>query len=1110
MTENICRIICASAGTGKTFRLSLEYLTLILQFYGQPDFSLDCVLVLTFTRKATAEIRQRILSHLDLLTGNQDQEKKAELLQNLASLMPGRQSFTEQEMNLLLSAKNEIICDKSRLQVMTIDAYINHIFRNIVRPLRNIERYDIDTGAIKKQMPLLLNHLMKPIFREKLNKLLTRRLSRSMDDYGKLFASLISQRWLYYLITSRTLSNAPQTGTAKLCELATNSQAEAKLKDFHNSLSSLLEQVDELRRKKQDASLGAYFNAGFRKLCCNPDSSLAQLKQNILSLRPEKLENLLFALKDNIWNGNKLRKTSYPDETEFMLQAQSLARKNLADFLMEKLFLPEQQEILELWGIVLAEYDRLIYRNKKLGYDDISWLCFEALFSHEPPFMNPASSVSATEFYQFLSHRTRFLLIDEFQDTSLIQFNILKPIIEEITAGEGSKPFGGLIVVGDEKQSIFGWRGGERDLLLNLQTIFPAISTVQTERLEECWRCGPTLMQFINAVFQNPVIHGFLQDRQLSWSYPLIRSAEILKSEPGAKVELCLQNYGAKETESTNSKEAIAAFVKKMVKPALDADGSGSIAILCRKGSELTEIQLALDEAEISSLYQPDRSIVEHKLVIPLLAWLRFVAWSDWQDFVQFLRSDYVRLRTDSLKKVLLSIKASQENARNQCSEPDFSCLPQVADLLSQAKLHKAWSVSHICSSMTESYLPTGLAGQRDYLNLHHWLDLCAAWELNSGQNSIPDFLAYLKENAYSEDFKQISISGEDSLQLLTFHKAKGLQFKRVFVFYNLSGGHASEHGHLETVFQYAGKDYQYLQDYGLSNHYMNILKASSYNYLWNEAENREMLEEMNNLYVAFTRAEKMLHLYFCYRSSDPWPVYFEEKAKDKLPALVCHSALSGFSGIQPDADGIYRLVGPFQATEAKNEQDGGQKEMEKPQILPWKPLCLPAIEHYQQLDINELSPLEKASAPNWQPNLLHNKANLVGDLLHLYLSHIIRNTVSEHQMAEKRCVQRFGAIFPRATIDKLIERARQACKDNPWLFDGAWDRIFTEQDLYHQGKLLRMDRLMLCSSARKALIVDYKSGEIHDPNQLDTYAQALASMPAAQIYTIETRVLMV
>nr|HPH61774.1 UvrD-helicase domain-containing protein [Candidatus Syntrophosphaera sp.] len=68
MSQFSSKIITASAGTGKTYRLALEYIRVILGFYGKnQDFSLDNILVLTFTKKATAEIRERINAHLALL-----------------------------------------------------------------------------------------------------------------------------------------------------------------------------------------------------------------------------------------------------------------------------------------------------------------------------------------------------------------------------------------------------------------------------------------------------------------------------------------------------------------------------------------------------------------------------------------------------------------------------------------------------------------------------------------------------------------------------------------------------------------------------------------------------------------------------------------------------------------------------------------------------------------------------------------------------------------------------------------------------------------------------------------------------------------------------------
>ncbi|MCD8481176.1 MAG: UvrD-helicase domain-containing protein [Candidatus Cloacimonetes bacterium] len=196
--ENL--IISASAGTGKTYRLSLEYIALIVRYYEYESFSLDGVLALTFTRKASYEIRDRILEHLDSLIEHKDEGLLADLCRVLGR---DHARLEVKEEGALISAKQEILCDKRKLQVMTIDSYISSIFRNIVRPLRSIDRYDIDLGAIEKRMPFLLKHLMQPQIRVRIDKLLQRKVERSLDDYAGFFSNLINSRWLYYVIRYR-------------------------------------------------------------------------------------------------------------------------------------------------------------------------------------------------------------------------------------------------------------------------------------------------------------------------------------------------------------------------------------------------------------------------------------------------------------------------------------------------------------------------------------------------------------------------------------------------------------------------------------------------------------------------------------------------------------------------------------------------------------------------------------------------------------------------------------------------------------------------------------------------------------------------------------------
>ena len=221
-------IITASAGTGKTYRLAIEYIRLILGYYRREGFKVDSILVLTFTRKATAEIKERIQEHLQLLcsTKETDQAERKSLIQQIrkseaeakaankpkstdsefeaseADNLPeeGEYGLTPEEDGILTSVNLAIMADRRLLQVMTIDSYIHSIFRNIVRPLRSIGEIEIDTLAVEKRMPFLLSKLMRDELRTRIDNLLRRKVKRSLDGYTQFFASLIKNRWIYQMI----------------------------------------------------------------------------------------------------------------------------------------------------------------------------------------------------------------------------------------------------------------------------------------------------------------------------------------------------------------------------------------------------------------------------------------------------------------------------------------------------------------------------------------------------------------------------------------------------------------------------------------------------------------------------------------------------------------------------------------------------------------------------------------------------------------------------------------------------------------------------------------------------------------------------------------------
>src|SRR5690554_2777933 len=125
------KLLKASAGTGKTYRLSLEYLAALMK--GQ-DF--EEIVVMTFTRKATAEIRERIFAHLkNILDSGED----SSVFKSLKEIYPE----IEYEQENLEDNYNLMIKNKDRIKIYTIDSFINRVFKQAVAPYLGIYSYQI-------------------------------------------------------------------------------------------------------------------------------------------------------------------------------------------------------------------------------------------------------------------------------------------------------------------------------------------------------------------------------------------------------------------------------------------------------------------------------------------------------------------------------------------------------------------------------------------------------------------------------------------------------------------------------------------------------------------------------------------------------------------------------------------------------------------------------------------------------------------------------------------------------------------------------------------------------------------------------------------------------
>jgi len=1123
MNNSTIKIIKASAGTGKTYRLAVEYVKLVLQ-YGT-NINLDSILVLTFTRKATAEIRERIVEHLELLNSTKDKEKEAKLA--LIKAIFGNENKTELhdiEKKNLQEALQKIKTDHQQLQVMTIDSYINNIFRNLVNPQKNYGDFEIDDDIVEKTLPLLYQYLLSsnPELYQKVENLLKARVTSSIDRYNLFFQSLIQNRLMLHLINVSQNHFDPDS-LMYLCEHDEICEEKAK-ESIEKAKKELINYILDIMIIAAGKNFSNIFIVDFQRLFKEVPTTFDELITKIeemlnptddaiqQQIRDEQSYKLLKVcikkLKDNknIYNAKTLTSKSLGNKTIEWNDYLNEVTEHLSDYFLFKKFIPEQRYILSIWKEVLEEYDKLLYSNKRLTYNDVSWLTLNTLLKGDVESIDWDNSEIDNEFYFFLTHRTRYLFIDEFQDTSLLQFFILKPIMLELSSGEGSEEYGKVVVVGDEKQSIFSWRGGERDLLLNLKDILPTIdkSSGVEETLEESYRSSKAMMDFINYVFSNEALIQDLKLKNLDWEYNECKAAKP-QCYP-TNIELSLQRYSSTD-EDFKLDKVQREFIQNFIKPAWEQNKDNkdyTMAILCRTNPQLETFQLLLEEAGIESIYQPSSLITEHNYVYPLISLLKFINYKDWLEFLTVLRSNYIMLKAEPLKKVITIISQSLKDF----TEPDFSEFPVVQTLYEFHRKDRD-KISELCQDFLDLFLYNKKLSERDYININAFMAILQDYELNNTDKakSISAFLDFLDDNKAQDFMKQVPLTGDIPLQLLTIHKAKGLEFDQVFVFYDLSASHNPESYNLSLYPKYKDKTFEKLSDIGITCHYDDILKYSSKKELVELDSKKEMLEEMNTLYVAFTRAKTSLSLCMAYEHKKGFDDLLNNKQEsDKyLPILLTKIVRDFFTSknIEPTGpdENIYKFPVAAETTPKPKEEKGSNKEslcsLDLTNVLPPK----------QAYPFKETVETSKNKYLNWKSMWLENRSNLYGNLAHYYLSFLKYNLPEEHNYALKQCILKYGTLLTHSEIEEKINSLKNNLPISE-LFPPDYDKVFTEFTLFSEGNQYRIDRLLIDTKQKRALILDYKTGVTKEQEQLEHYKKALSNLPAIKDdnFSIDTK----
>lgn len=1000
-------ILKASAGTGKTYRLSLEYVASLCCGNDFKD-----ILVMTFTKKATAEIKDRILKFLKQLKENGEEAK--ELRENILKLYP-EIDFNQSKIEKIYE---EVVQNRDKLRIYTIDAFTNLIFKKAIAPYLKIYSYEIiDEEENKKTIFKILDKLftIKEDF-AKFKEFLKDNTERDIDNYIDLIDKLLSHRWKIIVLGDKlNIKREP-----------------FQVKSNFNIMENLLEIVGSVAIEKKEPTEA--FIAKRAKSYFLLESELEKEKFLL-----DKFKELL---EGNIWDGRKItKKNKRVDDLNYL---QEELRLNLAKTLFNEKIIPYEEKLLQVINRIYEIYDEIKFKEQRFTFSDISNYTFKYIRNKNLNFVDENGVTD--DFFDIIDGKIKTIFIDEFQDTSILQWKILKDIIDKSE---------NVICVGDEKQSIYGWRGGEKNLFENLEKIIGG----EVENLNTCYRSEENVVRFYNKFFKT--LSEKSEESSKKWEF-----LEVNPKNQNQKGHIEILTKDLLEDEE--EKENISVIDKIIEKIQLDFNGVyEGIGILARQNKELDLIEKKLTEANIPFVVDSNVNVIESRGIKGIYYLIKYLVKNDYLSLLNFLRCDLVNISADSLKHLVKEREDIENWLLDYSSEINLNdeereVLEIVKELKDKYNANDGETYFLTYDILQKLGVTERFSSKGDISNLYSFYKIIKSYRY------FDEFLSEFEDQKNSSKFKKIVLKDENSVNLMTIHKSKGLEFDTLFYYYNPK---TSQNNIPKVIFYFTmDNKYEEAKEFLLTNTKFNyILKilSSEFGYL-EENRIKEEHEEINNLYVALTRPKNNIYIAL--------EKYDESKNKDgyNLDMINCEKEFR-------DREIIFTEV---QSKDKNDKRETFELNLSTPEAS------------YPKGEESIFKDREKI----YSHSLQNEVKRLKGTVVHYFLENLIYATNEEIERAKKLTFAKFasnlgekgiGEILSEKNIEYILNKKKE-------IFSKDWDKIYPEYEIYTEDETFRIDRLMIkeAKEGKKGCvyIVDYKTGEINE-EQLANYKAIIENL---------------